>query len=204
MSRNVMTRFLDAAHILPVLFSFTTPAKYCFRAMAVFANFVTGKNILPTSVSNLSVVNSPQMSSFPGADVQKVQTIDTMSPSSQPTASEAISGSQDPADTTTVPTLRRQSLRRALSSRLTRASSALRKRPASAGANLQTFEMPPPGSMPPLPRAASAGHTSTTSSDVGGPRFKASPPLQSPPGERTAGDPTIYADIQVGDIFVFK
>ncbi|KAH9856007.1 alpha/beta-hydrolase [Lenzites betulinus] len=32
----------DAAHTLPVLFAFTTPGKYCFRAMAVFIKYITG------------------------------------------------------------------------------------------------------------------------------------------------------------------
>ncbi|KLO13653.1 alpha/beta-hydrolase [Schizopora paradoxa] len=32
----------EAAHVLPVLFSFTTPAKFCFRAMALFCKYVTG------------------------------------------------------------------------------------------------------------------------------------------------------------------
>jgi hypothetical protein len=32
---------LDAAHVLPVLFPFTTPGKYCYRAMASFVGHVT-------------------------------------------------------------------------------------------------------------------------------------------------------------------
>ncbi|KAL7277830.1 hypothetical protein ACG7TL_008775 [Trametes sanguinea] len=32
----------DAAHTLPVLFAFTTPGKYCFRAMATFIKYITG------------------------------------------------------------------------------------------------------------------------------------------------------------------
>ncbi|KIY46189.1 alpha/beta-hydrolase [Fistulina hepatica ATCC 64428] len=32
----------DCAHVLPVLFSFSTPAKYCYRAMATFCKYVTG------------------------------------------------------------------------------------------------------------------------------------------------------------------
>lgn len=31
----------DSPHILPILFSFSTPAKFCFRAMANFTKFVT-------------------------------------------------------------------------------------------------------------------------------------------------------------------
>jgi hypothetical protein len=46
----------DAAHDLPVLFPFTTPAKYCYRAIATFCKHVTGMPIDAT----LSPVASPQ------------------------------------------------------------------------------------------------------------------------------------------------
>ena len=41
--------FSDAAHILPVLFSFTTPAKYCYRAIATFCKHVTRVDPTPLS-----------------------------------------------------------------------------------------------------------------------------------------------------------
>ncbi|KAJ3993873.1 hypothetical protein F5050DRAFT_1801017 [Lentinula boryana] len=41
----------DTAHVLPVLFSFTTPAKYCFRAMAIFCKYVTGMPLFPSDVA---------------------------------------------------------------------------------------------------------------------------------------------------------
>ncbi|OJA08539.1 hypothetical protein AZE42_02455, partial [Rhizopogon vesiculosus] len=34
----------DTAHVLPVLFSFTTPGKFCYRAIASFTKHVTGMN----------------------------------------------------------------------------------------------------------------------------------------------------------------
>ncbi|KAI0827909.1 alpha/beta-hydrolase [Trametes gibbosa] len=37
----------DAAHTLPVLFAFTTPGKYCFRAMATFIKYITGMLPMP-------------------------------------------------------------------------------------------------------------------------------------------------------------
>ncbi|KAG1760103.1 hypothetical protein EDD22DRAFT_902993 [Suillus occidentalis] len=36
----------DTAHVLPVLFSFTTPGKFCYRAIASFTKHVTGMNAL--------------------------------------------------------------------------------------------------------------------------------------------------------------
>ncbi|KAJ7188711.1 hypothetical protein C8R46DRAFT_1205850 [Mycena filopes] len=37
----------DTAHVLPVLFSFTTPGKFCYRAIATFCRDVTGMKQLP-------------------------------------------------------------------------------------------------------------------------------------------------------------
>ncbi|KAJ3892251.1 hypothetical protein GG344DRAFT_45750 [Lentinula edodes] len=49
---------VDTAHVLPVLFSFTTPAKYCFRAMAIFCKYVTG---MPLFLNNSDdAPNTPQ------------------------------------------------------------------------------------------------------------------------------------------------
>ncbi|KAJ3807769.1 hypothetical protein F5876DRAFT_47433 [Lentinula aff. lateritia] len=48
----------DTAHVLPVLFSFTTPAKYCFRAMAIFCKYVTGMPLFPTNSDDAP--NTPQ------------------------------------------------------------------------------------------------------------------------------------------------
>lgn len=55
---------LDAAHILPILFSFTTPAKYCFRAMATFVRYATGMLPPPSSdsLSNIPLTLSPPTS----------------------------------------------------------------------------------------------------------------------------------------------
>jgi hypothetical protein len=35
----------DAAHVLPVLFAFTTPGKFCYRAIATFSKHVTGMSV---------------------------------------------------------------------------------------------------------------------------------------------------------------
>jgi acetyl esterase/lipase len=41
----------DCAHDMPMLFAFTTPAKYCFRAMAQFMKHVSGRNDVPSLFS---------------------------------------------------------------------------------------------------------------------------------------------------------
>ena len=42
----------ETAHVLPVLFSFSTPAKFCFRSMASFVKYVTGTLGAASSNSN--------------------------------------------------------------------------------------------------------------------------------------------------------
>lgn len=48
---------LDTAHVLPVLFAFTTPAKFCYRAIASFTKHVTGMS--PMSRSSSGQIVSP-------------------------------------------------------------------------------------------------------------------------------------------------
>ena len=52
---------LDVAHVLPILFPFTTPGKYCYRAMASFVGHVTNPPqvpLLPTRILSPSQANS--------------------------------------------------------------------------------------------------------------------------------------------------
>lgn len=52
---------LDVAHVLPILFPFTTPGKYCYRAMASFVGHVTNQPQVPhrpTRILTPSRVNS--------------------------------------------------------------------------------------------------------------------------------------------------
>ncbi|KAG2347393.1 alpha/beta-hydrolase [Suillus weaverae] len=57
----------DTAHVLPVLFSFTTPGKFCYRAIASFTKHVTGVNALSRSSS--SPIVSPTTSTLPSRTV---------------------------------------------------------------------------------------------------------------------------------------
>lgn len=51
----------DAPHVLPVLFGFTTPAKFCYRAMASFVKHVTGMTtpIQPSSPGLVASLSQP-------------------------------------------------------------------------------------------------------------------------------------------------
>ncbi|KAI0790560.1 hypothetical protein C8Q75DRAFT_806462 [Abortiporus biennis] len=57
----------DTAHVLPVLFSFTTPAKYCYRAIATFVKYVTGMPLpspIPPFPSHIQTTNGTLPTSF--------------------------------------------------------------------------------------------------------------------------------------------
>ena len=50
---------LDVAHVLPVLFPFTTPGKYCYRAVALFCKHVTDVQLVPLSPMDPNFSTSP-------------------------------------------------------------------------------------------------------------------------------------------------
>ncbi|KAF9243236.1 Alpha/Beta hydrolase protein [Melanogaster broomeanus] len=52
----------DTAHVLPVLFPFTTPGKYCYRAIATFTKHVTGMShpLKSTSSSLVLLATTPR------------------------------------------------------------------------------------------------------------------------------------------------
>ena len=51
---------LDTAHILPVLFPFTTPGKYCYRSMALFCKHVTDAQPGVQTTVDLNFTTSPE------------------------------------------------------------------------------------------------------------------------------------------------
>ncbi|VDC05073.1 unnamed protein product [Peniophora sp. CBMAI 1063] len=91
----------DAAHVLPVLFPFTTPAKYCFRAMATFCNQVystdprqrpsTSSDSIPPDITILQdepVVASPTSETAPKFPSQPPTPMTAVSSATQPSDSE--------------------------------------------------------------------------------------------------------------------
>ncbi|GLB37690.1 putative alpha beta-hydrolase [Lyophyllum shimeji] len=177
----------DAAHVLPVLFSFTTPAKYCFRAIATFCKKATGFDTTPSSPTT----SSPLSSSFPSL-VTRSSSGSWYSKSKTWTASRKASAraEESPISLSPEPT-KRQSLRRSLSTSVHRAANGLRPRPSSRArseAALQDVvaETPPP---------ISHQQELTTPSDVGGPRFETEPSTPKKVDDiapLTAGDPRVY------------
>ncbi|KAG9127908.1 hypothetical protein FRC07_007754 [Ceratobasidium sp. 392] len=164
----------ETCHVLP-LFSFTTPAKYCYRAIALFCKHVTqhhdpAPSIPPTPMLDAAVARSPEMEpALLGAEF-------TSAPGSRTPSTPGT----PPADTPTPP--RRSSITSPRS--LTFSPSLLRRR--------TTRRTNPDGS-----NAAGLGPTSPTSptrdrsDDIAGPRFH-SEKNEPPSGVGTAGDPSVY------------
>ena len=104
----------DVPHVLPILFAFTTPAKFCFRSMANFAKFVTNIPSQPLS----TILNGPIVASPAGSN-------DNIKKASGSTGVHRSMSLAPPSDG-------RPSLSRRLSQRMSRASSlVLRKRSSS-------------------------------------------------------------------------
>ena len=88
----------------------------------------------------------------------------------------------------------RKSLKRALSSQMSRVSSVLRQSSPTCESPL---ELPmTPEVITSLPSATHESSMSLVDVDVAGPRFQTSPEVE-PTGERTAGDPAVYSNITV-------
>ncbi|OSC99852.1 alpha/beta-hydrolase [Trametes coccinea BRFM310] len=200
----------DAAHTLPVLFAFTTPGKYCFRAMATFIKYITGM---------LSTSNSEDSSGSDGMDTVLEQGISTVSPASTqvnlaapatadsnrssrsappsvpastaPKPNSSVSPSPQPDQATHtqgtpngVPPSKAphdKSIRRAFSASVTRATSGFLRRHHTTTAS---------GASSAAASGRSHGRESTGSSDVGGPRFREK--SSGAEGVRHAGEPSVY------------
>ncbi|KIP11336.1 hypothetical protein PHLGIDRAFT_21763 [Phlebiopsis gigantea 11061_1 CR5-6] len=174
----------DAAHILPILFSFTTPAKYCFRAISSFTRHVTGLPPLTTSdsIGQIPVTLSPPTSPGLGTpssdrflsaeDVRLGGASERqLHAHSSPPSCEA-----SPRPLTTPPQ-QRVSLRRTLSSHVSRAGLLFAR-------GTQT---PPRQASPPL---AGVTPERDESGDAAGPRFFGSGMKNE--DERHAGEAAVY------------
>ncbi|KAF8841752.1 alpha/beta-hydrolase [Paxillus ammoniavirescens] len=92
----------DTAHVLPVLFPFTTPGKYCYRAIATFTKHVTGmlQPLKPTTSSSpeLLATTSRSMVSSPTSEEPLGDTLNHQLPHAFSTT-ELLSRAQDNPDT---------------------------------------------------------------------------------------------------------
>ncbi|KDQ50918.1 hypothetical protein JAAARDRAFT_199615 [Jaapia argillacea MUCL 33604] len=195
----------DAAHVLPVLFSFTTPAKFCYRAIATFCKHVTGIQQTPSSPVDFGPMNlSPRiMSPIEPPDGGYARTFSLPRRSSNPAFSTpkrpvTSAGEFGTRDVSPPTATSKASLERTLSNRLARATSLLSSRRKSA----QGPSIDAPITESPVSNGSSrqadvrqlrSEKGDSTSSDVGGPRFGQAHYATNGPSSRTAGDPTVYA-----------
>jgi len=115
----------DVAHVLPILFPFTTPGKYCYRAMALFVKHVTTMPHGPSGPSALSI---------PSGATQITDLSFAASPSQLTPPNENQS-----------PQLPRPKPRRSLTSGLLRAASHLKRRGSSPAAQKPGGPIATPG-----------------------------------------------------------
>lgn len=199
----------DTAHVLPVLFSFTTPGKFCYRAIATFCREVTGMKHPPQREGNAT----PRQERFDLSQLPPLPPSPFLPPLDTDTR-RAPNG-----DTLQVP--KDKNIRRAKSVVTTKRLSVFRSStlPSPVKADAPLTDTPKPVSPELSDRGGSyfsyfgLSRTSTTpgstpssrnessSSDVGGPRFphSAMPTPQPMDGERAAGDPAVYAGAEWKD-----
>ncbi|KAF8119416.1 hypothetical protein EV363DRAFT_1441476 [Boletus edulis] len=102
----------DTAHVLPILFPFTTPGKYCYRAIATFTKHVTGmlssKELTPSSSEVIAstprhLVGSPaEQDLFIGSPIRQVSSPPSDAPASGPLGAQSGSRSA-PGTPTSIP-----------------------------------------------------------------------------------------------------
>ena len=214
--------FAGTPHVLPVLFSFTTPAKFCFRGIASFCKFVTNMPTNPLlernahSTSSIPRGTPPRRRSSlfagfkstpPRVDhpVGPAASAPATLPGGIPTIEEPVG----PVTTSPEPMSPgashpdlvpgQKSLGRSLSARLSRAISRRRSH-EPAGRELS----PVNGSIDQVngnhSRQTSGDEPTSfaSSGDVAGPRFKTAPSMPlTGDTERTAGEVVVYAEIKV-------
>ncbi|OCH89858.1 alpha/beta-hydrolase [Obba rivulosa] len=152
----------DTAHVLPILFSFTTPAKYCYRAIATFTKYVTGRLVITPTI-DVPLTTSPP-------STPEVSTADLSDIGDEPQTPTTIMRRENSSPSVRVGhTKQRSGMRRALSERIPRAS--LFRRQCEDDPHV---------------RDASG------SSDVAGNRFGEAFSTDSPRESRKAGEPSVY------------
>ncbi|KAJ7686541.1 hypothetical protein B0H17DRAFT_1013522 [Mycena rosella] len=193
----------DTAHVLPVLFSFTTPGKFCYRAIATFCRDVTGMRQPPQRQGSSA---TPRQEKF---DLSQLPPLPPSPFSPSFKSGEDTDGPEPvPHKEETLQVPKEKGVRRARSAISPKRLSVFRSStlppsiPNSSGSQLGGMpETTTPessdrgGSYFSYFGSSSSSKNDSTSSDVAGPRFPHSgaPTPQPMDGERMAGDPAVYA-----------
>ena len=161
--------YLDIAHVLPVLFPFTTPGKYCYRAVALFCNQVTDARPAPITPAGVNFSTSPT----PPTPLNETPTLQVPSPSPR--------------------------VHRSLSLRVQRAASSVKRRSSLWSRPSAQGSSEPAMNSGNIPRCTSGQVTPTSqdasdiSVDVAGPRIGGSSEPQAEDVPR-AGEAWVYAN----------
>ncbi|KAL1678968.1 hypothetical protein EV122DRAFT_210830 [Schizophyllum commune] len=211
----------DTAHILPILFPFTTPAKFCFRAIATFCKYVTGMPLasagqISPSPSSSQFLDEEGGAEVPGSPTKKIakrnsiigrarSTIRKASLSRAGSLSRTHSESRVRRSTVDIPpSPARSAFAPPLSPLLPTPSSEQQQQGAMLDKPLVPSPLPSPSpsttnlSAAP-PKSPSYKDKSTTSSDVGGARFHRSTAAGITQGERYAGNPSVYGSLSTNE-----
>ncbi|KAI0692106.1 Alpha/Beta hydrolase protein [Cytidiella melzeri] len=170
----------DAAHTLPILFAFTTPAKYCFRAIATFIRHVTGMSAATNSDNILDIPITHSPPTTPGLLVSDSLTLSPIASNTTPPQSSR-------------PLNRRQTLKRAFSTRVSRASTLLKGHHKNTTSDASNAE--PPDQQSGIEASSSVNREQpekVRSEDTAGPRFYGSGMQEPDDGVRRAGEPSVY------------
>jgi hypothetical protein len=186
---------IDAAHVLPILFPFTTPGKYCYRAMASFIGHVTNPPQVPLSPTRILTPSGANPITNHGFSTSPV-------PLTPPDEIQSPQVSSRP------------SLRRSLTSGISRAASNIKRR--------SSLLAPPPVRKINGPRVVTPNDSSPSTSGYVTPQGQdlsvesldtASPGIGEYPEDRSsearvsmAGEAMVYARnwVNISDVFFFS
>jgi len=176
---------LGAPHILPVLFQFTIPAKFCFRAIASFDRFMTDMKTTPPTTSSSSLFRRKTLfTSVP----QQTESNENFMPilDDAPITSTPLTWSSGADLSSPVSSTGQSSFRRVVASRVTQAGSFLRR---------QQTQKPGKGSLLMAQSGLSNGkQVSNSLDDI---RSRAATQIVEERSQRMAGESRVYEDIKV-------
>ena len=179
---HLSDKVIGAHHILPIIFLFTTPAKFCFRAIANFDRFVTDMKVSTPTTSSSSASSGRRPSFLPSKSLFASYSADD---------ARVVSSAPKMASGNNIPMLpvslnHQSSFGPALSARTTQALLPTLSPQESREHRFRTHSEPSDG------RQVTNGP-----SDAYGFGSRANRQMVEERAERTAGEPRVYEDIKV-------
>ena len=190
---------IDAAHVLPVLFSFTTPGKFCYRAIASFCKHVTGMSNIPVPISpSLSTTNLERPEMRPLRTISGILSKENKSGRASTLSNSPLGHPQTKRSVSTPMFNQEASLKRSVSVTFSRAASSLLRNGRQRSRSLKSSESSKSSGIgnlepvPPLPSTSSLNIASVTTDE----------PIATLE-DREAGDPIVYSETPVS-YFIFR